>query len=149
MNKGNRFPHYLLILVKKISLQLSGIYFAVFKNMKKKILITEDDPGLQDIFKIILEKAGYDVEIISNGNPLLKDDFIIPDLFLLDKQLSGMNGIDICKHLKKQKKTRNIPVIMISANPGIGAMAQDAGANAYIEKPFEKNYLLKMVEEHI
>jgi DNA-binding response OmpR family regulator len=117
--------------------------------MKKKILITEDDPGLQDIFKIILEKAGYDVEIISNGNPLLKDEFIVPDLFLLDKQLSGMNGIDICKHLKKQKKTQNIPVIMISANPGIGTLAHDAGANAYIEKPFEKNYLLKMVEDYI
>ncbi len=117
--------------------------------MKKKILITEDDPGLQDIFKIIFEKAGYDVEIMSNGNPLLKNEFDTPHLFLLDKQLSGIDGIDICKHLKKQKKTQDIPVIMISANPGIGAMAEDAGANAYIEKPFEKNYLLKMVEEYI
>ena len=117
--------------------------------MKKKILITEDDPGLQDIFKIILEKAGYDVEIMSNGNHLLKDEFTVPNLFLLDKQLSGMDGIDICKHLKNQKKTQNVPVIMISANPGISAMAGEAGANAYIEKPFEKNYLLKMVEEHI
>ena len=117
--------------------------------MKKKILITEDDPGLQDIFKIILEKAGYDVEIISNGNSLLKNKFRVPHLFLLDKQLSGMDGVDICRHLKKQKKTQNIPVIMISANPGIRAMAEDAGANAYIEKPFEKNYLLKIVEEYI
>ena len=117
--------------------------------MKKKILITEDDPGLQDIFKIILDKAGYDVEIISNGNALFKNEFNVPHLFLLDKQLSGIDGIDICRHLKKQKKTQNIPVIMISANPGISAMAQDAGANAYIEKPFEKNYLLKMVEEYI
>ena|SRR5437773_7131910 len=126
------------------------MYFAALKKvMKKKILITEDDPGLQDIFKIIFEKAGYDVEIMSNGNPLLKNEFDIPHLFLLDKQLSGIDGIDICKHLKKQKKTQDIPVIMISANPGIGEMAEDAGANAYIEKPFEKNYLLKMVEEYI
>ena len=52
------------------------MYFAALKKvMKKKILITEDDPGLQDIFKIIFEKAGYDVEIMSNGNPLLKNEF--------------------------------------------------------------------------
>jgi DNA-binding response OmpR family regulator len=117
--------------------------------MKKKILITEDDPGLQDIFKIILEKAGYEVEIISNGNTLLQNKFTPPNLFLLDKQLSGMDGLDICKHLKKQKNTQNIPVIMISANPSISVLSGDAGANAYIEKPFEKNYLLKMVEAHI
>jgi CheY-like chemotaxis protein len=117
--------------------------------MQKKILVTEDDPSLQDIFRIILESAGYEIEIRSNGNDILNDQYKMPDLFLLDKQLSGMDGIDICKHLKKQKKTKHIPVIMISANPGIAELSKSAGADGYIEKPFAKKYLLQVIEEHI
>jgi CheY-like chemotaxis protein len=117
--------------------------------MKKKILVTDDDPCLQDIFRLILEKAGYEVDVLSNGSAILQDHYETPDLFLLDKQLSGMDGLDICKHLKSQKNTKDIPVIMISATVGIGSTAKEAGADAFIEKPFEKKYLLEVVEEYI
>lgn len=116
---------------------------------KKKILVTDDDPGIRDILKIIFETAGYDVQLITNGDDLLNGKFEIPDLFLLDKQLSGVDGIDVCRYLKKQKNTSHLPVIMISANPNIGRLSEEAGADAYIEKPFEVKYLLKMVERYI
>jgi DNA-binding response OmpR family regulator len=53
----------------------------------KTILVTDDDPGLQDIYKIILEKAGYKVTILSNGMDILNNQYEKPDIFLLDKQL--------------------------------------------------------------
>ena len=117
--------------------------------MKKKILITDDDPGLQDMFKIILEKAGYSVKVLTNGNEILQNNFLLPDLFLLDKQLSGIDGIDICKYLKSKKRTCHIPVIMVSANPNIGALSEQAGADDYIEKPFQVKDLLKIIEHYI
>lgn len=116
---------------------------------KKNIVVTDDDPGIRDIFKIIFETAGYDVQLITNGDDLLHNKFDIPDLFLLDKQLSGVDGIDICRYLKEQKTTSHLPVIMISANPHIDKLSEEAGADAYIEKPFEVKYLLEMVERYI
>lgn len=117
--------------------------------MVKRILVADDDPGIQDIFKIILESAGYTVEIISNGENILRDNYIVPDLFLLDKRLSGIDGIDICLHLKSQATTAHIPVIMISANPGIGVLSQEAGADDFIEKPFDIKHLLEMVKAYL
>jgi DNA-binding response OmpR family regulator len=117
--------------------------------VKKRILITDDDPGLQDIFKIILEKAGYSVKVLTNGNEILENNFLLPDLFLLDKQLSGIDGIDVCKYLKSKKRTCKIPVIMVSANPNIAALSEQAGADDYIEKPFQVKDLLTMIEHYI
>src|SRR4051812_43233291 len=97
--------------------------------MRKKILVTDDDPGVQDIFKIIFEKAGYEVVVNDNGNAILEDHYDKPNIFLLDKQLSGVDGLDLCKHLKSHEETRNIPVIMISATPGLAALAKTAGAD--------------------
>ena len=56
---------------------------------KKKILIADDDPGIQEIFSIIFENAGFAFEIKENGEDLLKNKFTVPDVFLVDKQLSG------------------------------------------------------------
>lgn len=114
--------------------------------IKQRIIVTEDDPGLQEIFSIILKKAGYLAEVIGDGHRLLKNEFEPPHLFLLDKQLSGCDGIDICRHLKEQANTAHIPVIMISANPNIGQLSKIAGADAYIEKPFDISHLLSTLE---
>lgn len=117
--------------------------------MKKKILITDDDPGVQDIFRIIFEKAGYDVVVNDNGNAILENNFESPHLFLLDKQLSGIDGLDICKYLKSKEETRHIPVIMISATPGLAPLAKNAGADDFLEKPFNLRELLAMVARYV
>ncbi|MDQ2720142.1 MAG: response regulator [Bacteroidota bacterium] len=117
--------------------------------MKKKILITDDDAGIQDIFRIIFERAGYEVDIFSEAIPILENDFKCPDLFLLDKQLSGHDGLNVCRFLKNQSSTKEIPVIIVSATPGIGEMANAAGADDFIEKPFQIKELLKKVEKWI
>jgi len=117
--------------------------------MKKRILIADDDPGLRDIFQIILEKAGYDLEIKEDANEIFQNKFTIPDVFLVDKLLSGINGLDICQYLKNDERTSHIPVIMVSATPDIGVAAAKAGADDFIEKPFDVTHLLKVIERNI
>ena len=116
--------------------------------MTGKILIAEDDPGMQDAIRLIFERAGYHVTILPTGEPLLQGDFEVPDVFVLDKQLSGVDGLDICRYLKQQENTRLIPVIMLSANPHIGKLSAEAGADDYLEKPFRVKILLEMVKKY-
>jgi DNA-binding response OmpR family regulator len=126
-----------------------GINFAKPLAMKKKILVADDDPGIRDIFKIIFERAGYAIEIIGDAEEILKNNFTIPDVFLIDKLLSGYNGLDICRYLKSNSFTSHIPVIMVSASPDIGVTAITAGADDFVEKPFDLKYLLKVIERNI
>ena len=117
--------------------------------MKKKILITDDDEGVQDIFKLIFERAGYHVDIYGEASSILENNYNCPDLFLLDRQLSGQDGLKVCKFLKSQSHTKDIPVIIVSATPGIAKMAQEAGADDFIEKPFQMKELLNVVAKWI
>ena len=117
--------------------------------MKKKILITDDDEGVQDIFKLIFERAGYEVEILGEAISILENRYTSPDLFVLDRQLSGQDGLKVCEFLKNQNSTKDIPVIIVSATPGIGKLAEAAGADDFIEKPFQIKDLLNVVEKWI
>lgn len=85
------------------------------------------------------------ITIFSNGIPLLKNNYEIPDIFLLDKQLAGSDGLEICRYLKSRDETKSIPVIMISATPGIKEMAKEAGADDFVEKPFIMTNLLNKI----
>ena len=126
-----------------------GMAFAKLLIMKHRILIADDDESIRDIFKIILAKAGYDIEVKEDANEIFKNNFKIPDLFLIDKLLSGVDGLDVCRYLKNNSTTSNIPVVMVSASPDIGAMAVKAGADDFVEKPFDLKYLLKVIERNI
>ena len=117
--------------------------------MKKKILVTEDDPGVQDAFRVIFERAGYDTTVFSSANPILNGAYELPDIFILDKQLSGVDGLDVCRFLKSQEHTRHIPVIIVSATPHIASLAIDAMADDFLEKPFRKHILLDIVAKHV
>ncbi|MEO8854518.1 MAG: response regulator [Ginsengibacter sp.] len=117
--------------------------------MKKKILVTDDDEGVQDIFKLIFERAGYDVDVQGDAFSIFDHKYRRPDLFLLDKQLSGQDGLKVCRYLKSDDNTKNIPVIIVSATPDIGRMAKEAGADDFIEKPFQMKELLNVVAKWI
>jgi CheY-like chemotaxis protein len=118
--------------------------------MKRKIVIADDDEGIRDIFKLILEKEGYELVIYSEGRSLLLNKAIEqPNVYLLDKQLSGMDGLDICKQLKNDTITQNIPVVIISATPGVKDMSIAVGADDCLEKPFSKKDLLAIIQKNI
>jgi len=126
-----------------------GMAFAQPLLMKHRILVADDDSSIRDIFKIILVRAGYDLELIEDANEIFNNNFKIPDLFLIDKLLSGVDGLQVCRYLKDNPDTCNIPVVMVSASPDIGVSAIKAGADDFVEKPFELSYLLKVIERNI
>jgi DNA-binding response OmpR family regulator len=117
--------------------------------VKKKILIADDNPAILDALKIMLEEEGYDVETTVDGATARDMREHLPDLLLLDIWMSGIDGRDICKHLKSAAATRHIPVIMISATKDIEQIAKDSGADDFISKPFQMEHLLAMVAKHV
>ncbi len=115
----------------------------------KKIIIAEDDPDILEILKMITEKAGYKVETTTDGKSLLKKRDYWPNLIIMDRRLPGIDGLDICRYLRTCQATKLIPIIMISATPDLASRAQNAGANDFLEKPFNITDLLAMITKHI
>jgi len=115
----------------------------------KTVLITEDDPAILDALDIVFTRRGYKVVTYTNGTEILKNNFTRPDIFLIDRQLSGVDGLDICRYLKANPDTRSIPVIMFSASPHVFNLAIAAGADNFIEKPFSNKAVLDLVEQYI
>lgn len=117
-------------------------------NMKR-IIVVDDDPAILDSIDLILTRAGYIVTAYTNAYPLLNGQYELPDIFILDKQLPGLNGLDVCRFLKAQQSTGEIPVVMISASLNINLTAKEAGANNFLEKPFRMTELLTMVRKYV
>jgi DNA-binding response OmpR family regulator len=117
--------------------------------MKKKIMVADDDSAIVDALTLILEDAGYEVISETNGKTVPTIFAQKPDLVLLDIWMSGVNGRDICIKLKRNDKTKNIPVIMISANRDTEQIAKEAGANDFIAKPFQMDSLLNKVKAFV
>ena len=114
----------------------------------KKVLIADDDAGILDSLSIILEFEGYDVSTTLNGAALLNMDEK-PDLVLLDILMSGVDGRDICRQLKRTESTSKIPVVLLSASKDIEHSALEAGADDFLAKPFEMDDLLKKIADNI
>lgn len=119
------------------------------EKIKKRILVADDDPGILDAIAIMLEDEGYEVSTAVDGEAIYKMERDYPDLLLLDIWMSGMDGREICRHLKGQELTQDIPIIMISANKDTELMAQEAGADGFLEKPFQMDDLLRIVSESL
>ena len=115
----------------------------------KTVLITEDDPAIMDALEIVFTRSGYKVLTYANGSALLVNEFDKPDIFLIDRQLSGIDGLDICRHLKTHPDTSAIPVIIFSASPHVYNHAIAAGADDFIEKPFSNKAVLELVARYI
>lgn len=114
----------------------------------KKLIIIDDDPSILDVLRLVLGES-YQVTTYPDGSPILNGTFDLPDLFVLDKQLSGTDGLDLCRLLKQGDDTHHIPVIIISATPGIQAMAAAAGADDVLEKPFRVKALRECIAKHL
>lgn len=112
----------------------------------RTILLVDDDLDILLFLKALLEEEGYVVEA-ANSPPnieYLQPD-ALPDLIILDMLMSGTDGRELTKRLKRDKLTAHIPVLMISAHPGARPQAYAAGADAFVAKPFEMNVFLSKV----
>lgn len=118
--------------------------------MGHRILVVDDDEGIVEVVQIVLESEGYEVDTCMNGEGLqhLTADNL-PDLILLDVLLAGDDGRDICRSLKKNELTKNIPVIMLSAHSDASKVADVGGADDFLEKPFDVDVLIDIVAKHL
>ncbi len=112
-----------------------------------QILIVEDDDDIREVYSLLFSAFKYDTKLYADGDVILREEFDIPDLFLLDRQLPGVDGLDLCRLIKGRPPTKNIPVIMVSANPDTEHLYAEAGADAFMAKPFGVEELMAAVKE--
>jgi len=109
--------------------------------MKKKILIVDDDYGITETLKGIVESIDCEADVAYDGEEALSkiDEKNLPDLIILDWMMPILDGWEVCKRIKENKKTCNIPVIMLTAknSPEDEVSGIDIGADDYITKPFD------------
>ncbi len=115
----------------------------------KTILIADDDPAIVESTKFILEEFGFHVDYSYDGKVVYEMHDHFPDLMLLDIWMSGQDGRQICKYLKKDPQKKSIPVILISASRDVKKSAMDVGANDFLEKPFDMDDLLTKINNLI
>lgn len=112
------------------------------------ILVVDDENDILEMTSIMLASSGHEVMTASDGETALemvKGNNI--DLIILDAVMPGMHGLDVCRTLKRDPKTRRIPIIIFSAlGTGVDMMLDDKDkADDYISKPFTRKVLLEKV----
>ncbi|MFS8777124.1 response regulator transcription factor [Synechococcus sp. O70.1] len=113
-----------------------------------RILIIEDDPSVLDILRINLELAGYEVVTATDG---VRGQALalqtLPDLIILDLMLPQVDGLTVCQRLRREERTSDIPILMLTALGQTRDKIEgfNAGADDYLTKPFEVQELLVRV----
>lgn len=116
--------------------------------MSKKILIIEDDKDIAQLLKHYLEKENFQTDIASTGTLGLKQALLNPSLIILDLMLPEMDGLEVCKELKRNPKTEEIPIIMLTAKgeETDKIVGLELGADDYITKPFSPKEVVARVK---
>ena len=115
---------------------------------KKTIFIVEDEEDILDLLKYNLTREGYVVAGATDGAEAVKAiQRKIPDLILLDLMLPGLDGLEVCRMLKKDQRTEAIPIIMVTAKGTETDVVTglEMGAQDYIAKPFSMKVLIARV----
>jgi len=116
----------------------------------ERILIIQDSPSVNAMLKFRLEKSGFSVETVETGEEgIEKTKAVRYQLILLDYNLPGMNGSQVCQILKEDNNTRNIPVLIMSARDEdkLNRITKESGADGYIGLPFDGKIFLEKITE--
>jgi two-component system cell cycle response regulator DivK len=114
--------------------------------MSKKVFIFDDNKDILELCTLILEGAGYETKTSSTSNHIIDQVASYqPDVILMDNWLPDVGGIEATQELKRHPQYKDIPVIYFSANNDIKALAETAGAESYLAKPFDIDQLEEIV----
>lgn len=114
-----------------------------------KLLVVDDEYTIRELVKFNLEKAGFSVECLDDGLKAVKHIAENPpDLLILDLMLPGMDGLEVCKYLRRQEVTRLLPIIMLTAKGEEidRVVGLELGADDYMTKPFSPRELVARVK---
>ena len=122
----------------------------LFGRRKERVLVIDDDEDLRATMDLRFSTAGYEVFQASGGEEGLKMAARVrPVAIILDVNMPGMDGYETCRRLRGQRRTRNIPVIMLTACRRVGELEEGlaAGADTYLTKPFDGPELVEEVRK--
>jgi two-component system phosphate regulon response regulator PhoB len=117
--------------------------------MKPKILVVDDEPDALDLIEFNLKAAGYEVITAQDGAKALeKARTAAPELIILDLMLPEIDGLEVCKSLRREEKTTRIPIIMLTAKAAEidRVLGLELGADDYVTKPFSPRELTLRVK---
>ena len=117
-------------------------------GIPSKVLVVDDDPEIVTFLSTLLELEGIESSVATSAAAALEQlQQGAPDLVLLDIAMPDRDGIDLCKELKSDPRTAEVPVFVVSARPGkdVVERALAAGAEEFIRKPFENAELISRI----
>ncbi|NCI46746.1 response regulator [Sediminibacterium soli] len=113
-----------------------------------KMILVEDDYAIRDAFSAIFTPPGYELTALDTGEPIWNTGIASPDIFVLDKNIAGTDGGELCRFIKQAPKYRNIPVLLLSASPDLAETEAGSCADGYLEKPFTISAIKAIVDRH-
>jgi CheY-like chemotaxis protein len=122
------------------------------RSLRRRVLVVDDDPEIVTFLATLLELEGIDSTVATSAAAALeKLEHTVPNLVLLDIAMPDRDGLDLCRTLKKDPRTRDVPVFVVSARPGkdVVERALAAGAEEFIRKPFENQELIARIRGRI
>jgi len=110
---------------------------------RKRVLVIEDDPDIAEAITYQLERAGISVKVARTGEEGLEGVRRGADLVLLDLNLPGMDGLEVCRMIRRQQSTAHVPIIIVSARADEvdRVLGLEMGADDYVVKPFSMKEL--------
>lgn len=116
---------------------------------KKSVAVLDDDQSILDIVSLVLAEASFKVQAFSDPQKFIQQMEQTPaDVVIVDIFIDGTDGRRVCRDLKSRSRTSQMPVLLMSADHYVGELAQSAGADAWIEKPFDIDELVNIVERY-
>jgi len=121
----------------------------VEENRYYKILIVDDEPDISELVAFNVKQAGFNAKVAGSGEQAIKEVRLdAPDLIVLDLMLPGIYGLDVCRLLKADPQTSNIPIIILTARGEEEDVVKglELGADDYITKPFSPRVLIARIK---
>lgn len=119
---------------------------------RSRVLVVDDDPEIVTFLATLLELEGIESQVATSAAAAMeKMQHGLPNLVLLDIAMPDRDGLDLCRALKKDPRTRDVPVFVVSARPGkdVVERALAAGAEEFIRKPFENTELIARIRDRL
>ncbi len=116
---------------------------------RTRVLVIEDERGLTEVLNYNLQREGYETVVAHDGQEgLRKAQTLLPDLILLDLMLPVMSGLEVCRELKAGERTRDIPIVMLTAKAEETdqVVGFSLGADDYVTKPFSVKVLMQRIK---
>lgn len=118
--------------------------------MNKNIYVVEDNDDIRELVQYLLESEDFNVTGFANVTDFNKKIAVqLPDMMVLDVMLPDGNGMEVCNKLKAQDNTKDIPVLLMSANTNVSYISKESLADDFIAKPFDIDDLVSRVKSLI